>query len=127
MVSRVAAAAAGFVESHALAGVHLQVGVDDLEKFRGLRNSARFELGPHGHVVDGDLKGAGGHELTLNGVGDEEEHHAGVHLVLEGPGEGRRRVHAHHRKGVEGGQDANDKRELQVALKTPSHLLNKAS
>ena len=116
MVGR-AATAASFVEPQALAGVHLQVGVDDLEKFRGLRNSARLQLGPDGHVVDGDLESAGGHELTLDGVADEEEHHAGVHLVLEGPGEGWRRVHAHHGEGVEGGQDANDEREFQVALK----------
>ncbi len=40
---------------------------------------------PDGHVVDGDLEGAGRHELTFDGVADEEQHHAGVHLVLKRP------------------------------------------
>jgi hypothetical protein len=40
---------------------------------------------PDGHVVNRDLECASRHKLTFNGVADEEEHHAGVHLVLKRP------------------------------------------
>ncbi len=41
-----------------------------------------------------------------------------VYLVFERPGEGWWRVDAHERKGVEGGQDADNQGQFQVALES---------
>lgn len=71
-----------------LAGVHLEVVLQDLEEFRRLWNSSGLDFGPEWHAVYGDLECAGGNQLTFDCVADEEEHHARVQLVVHGPLEG---------------------------------------
>ncbi len=46
------------------------------------------------------------------------------YLVFERPGEGWRCVDAHERKGVEGGQDADDQGQFQVALESKKRIFN---
>jgi len=65
---------------------HLDVVVDDLEELARLRDPPRLQLGPQRHVVQGDLEGARGYQLRLDGVAQEEGHHAGVQLVFQHPG-----------------------------------------
>jgi len=94
-------------------GVHLEVVFQCLEKFGWLGDPSRLDLGPEGKAVDGNLEGAGRDELRLDGVRDEEEHHAGVQLVVERPSERRwRRVApilaVQVDEGVERRQDANN-------------------
>ena len=96
--------------------IHLQMSVDDLEEFRRLRNPSGLEFRPYRHIVDANFERACRHQLTFDGVADKEDHHAGVHLVLHGPGERARCVDAHHGERVEGGQDADDECEFEVAL-----------
>ena len=90
--------------------------VDDLEQFRWLRDPSRLEFRPNRHIVDANFESARRHKLTFNGVTDKEDHHAGVHLVLHGPGECARCVDAHHGEWVKGGQNADDECEFEVTL-----------
>lgn len=102
---------------HPLAGatrIHLQMSVDDLEEFRRLRDPPGLEFRPNRHIVDANLECARRHELTFDGVADKEDHHASVHLVLQGPGERARCVNAHHGERVEGGQDTNDECKFEI-------------
>ena len=62
------------------AGIHLQVVVDNLKKFRRLRKPAGLKFRPDRHVVDANLERSCRHELTFDGVTHEEDHHARVHL-----------------------------------------------
>jgi len=99
-----------------LAGVHLEVVLQNLEEFWRLRDSSRLHFGPEGHAVDGDLEGAGGDQLTLDRVADEEEHHASVQLVVHRPlerGRGGALSKVHER--VERGQHAKDDGQLGIA------------
>ena len=62
------------------AGIHLQVVVDNLKKFRRLRKPAGLKFRPDRHVVDANLERSCRHELTFDGVTHEEDHHARIHL-----------------------------------------------
>lgn len=61
---------------------HLKVVLNDLEQLWRLRDSTALDLAPDGHVVQADLEGARGDELALDGVADEEDHEAGVELMV---------------------------------------------
>lgn len=58
----------------------------DLEHLLGSRDPTRLQLRPDRNIIECDLECSGGDELTLDGVTDEENHHAGVYLVIHGPG-----------------------------------------
>ena len=75
--------------------------VNNLKQFPGLGNATRLYLGPDWHVVQTDLECAGGDELGLHGVTEEEGHHAGVDLVLQHPGDPGWSVHAKEWEWIE--------------------------
>src|SRR5688572_26029749 len=63
-------------------------------------------------TVEGDLEGARGHELTLDGVRDEEAHHDAHHLVARQPCPPGRRGPAQVLEGIATGQQQANEREL---------------
>ena len=53
--------------SAGFAHIHVHVFVDDLEELPRLRDPPRLDLGPHRHVVKGDLERARTDQLADNG------------------------------------------------------------
>jgi len=97
------------------ATLHVEVVLDDLEHLWRLRDPTRLQLGPHRHPVQGYLECARGYELRLDGVGEEEDHEARVHLVLDQPRVPTRRWLPQELEGVEAPQDEHYQQDLAQA------------
>lgn len=94
--------------------IHLQVVVEDLEKFLDVGDITGLELGPDRNIIQCDLEGARGQEVSLQYVTEEERHQTGEDLVVLAPDPGVRRGHTHHVEGVLAADDQYDGQQLQV-------------
>jgi len=58
---------------------------DYLEEFRRLRDSSGLQLGPNWNIIKVNFEGSRRNELSLNCVGEEEDHEATVNSVVHQP------------------------------------------
>lgn len=101
-------------EGHMIRLVHLQVRVEDLEHLLDIWHVTGLQLGPNGNVVQSDLEGPRGQEVSLHHVADEEGHQTREDLVALSPGPNCRGVGTKERERVLAGDDDEDGDELQV-------------
>lgn len=80
--------------------VELHFVIQDLYKLLHGREVARLQLGPHWNIIQSDLEGPRGHALVLNHVAQEEDHHAGIHLIFLAPLPDAGSLHAKESKRV---------------------------
>lgn len=94
--------------------VHLQVVVEYLKHFLDVWDITRLKLRPQRNIIQCDLKGACGQEVSLHHVTEEEGHEAREDLVVLTPGPGQRGVEAKEEEGVLTTDDQQDGEKLQV-------------
>lgn len=80
--------------------IELHLVIKDLYKLLHGREVARLQLRPHWDIIQSDFKSPSGHTLVLNHVAQEEDHHAGVHLVFLSPLPDAWSLHAKESKWV---------------------------
>lgn len=95
----------------------------DLEHLLWCRDSPSLHFRPDRNIIKCDFKCSGGYQLALYCIADEENHHACVYLVVDGPVVGGWGLHLEPCEWVLSGNDENDDSDLGGAQDVNDDLI----